>query len=422
MTGVIDEDAFRHHILSRPYNNALIRGKPMAIKYLKDLRLDGKTVLIRVDYNVPYDKKMHITDDTRITATMPTLKYCLEKNTKLVLISHLGRPKGKPVPEMSLRPVSERLSVLLGKKVLFIDKPLGDETLAAVKNMKPGDVALLENIRFYPQEEKNDDVFGKLIASHGDIYVDDAFAAAHRGHASNDAVTRHIGECAAGLLLQDEIEYFNKAMLNPEHPTTAIIGGVKISTKIDALKNILEKVDNILIGGAMAFTFLKAQGISIGKSVMEEDHVKTAADILDLAKKKNVKIVLPVDFVAASNIDTAEGKTIVPADSIPSGLAGFDIGPKTIELFAKIVRESKTVVWNGPMGAFENNNFADGTNLLARAVAESKVLSVIGGGDSVSAINQSGYADKMSYISTGGGAFLEMLEGKILPAIKALDR
>jgi phosphoglycerate kinase len=288
--------------------------------------------------------------------------------------------------------------------------------------MKAGDVSLLENIRFYPEEEKNDEDFGRLLASLGDVYINDAFAAAHRGHASNEAVTRHIGECAAGFLLQEEIEYFKKALLEPARPVTAIIGGVKISSKIDALKNMMGKVNNLVIGGGMAFTFLKAEGYEIGKSILEKDHVGTAREILDLAAKNNVKVVLPVDVVIAPGLESADKKKTVPVDRIPPDMWGLDIGPDTVKLCKTILAASRTIVWNGPLGAFENPSFAEGTNAIAKIVAESGALSVIGGGDSVSAVNKSGYADKMSYISTGGGAFLELLEGKTLPAIKALDK
>lgn len=394
----------------------------MAIKYLDKVNLQGKRAIIRVDYNVPYDKEMNITDDTRITATLPTLKYCIEKGAKLVLISHLGRPDGKVVPKMSLRPVAKRLSELLKKDVRFIDTPIGDSVKSIINGMKEGEIVLLENIRFYPEEEKNDDGFGKLLASLGDVFINDAFAAAHRGHASNEAITRHIAESAAGFLLENEIEYFNKAMKNPTPPTTAIVGGVKISTKINVLKNILSRVNYLIIGGGMSYTFLKAMGYNIGKSIFEENHLSTAKEIMDIAKKNNVELVLPVDIVVAPDLDSADKKKAVPADSIPSDMEGVDIGPKTIDRFKEIINKSKTIVWNGPLGAFENPAFAVGTNAIAKIVAESECLSVIGGGDSVSALNQSGYADRMSYISTGGGAFLEMLEGKTLPAIAALDR
>ncbi|TAL39003.1 MAG: phosphoglycerate kinase [Spirochaetes bacterium] len=394
----------------------------MAIKYLKDLELKGRRALIRVDYNVPYDKEMNITDDTRITATLPTLNYCIEEGAKVILISHLGRPDGKVVPKMSLKPVALRLSQVLKKDVKFIDAPLGDAVRDTVASMKEGDVALLENIRYYPEEEKNDEAFGKLLASLGDVYINDAFATAHRGHASNESITHYVKDCAAGTLLQDEIEYFNKAMKNPEKPTLAIVGGVKVSTKIEVLKHIMDRVDYLVIGGAMAFTFLKAKGVNTGKSLVEENYVQTARDIMELAKKHNVQILLPVDAVIAPDMESGSKTSVVPIDNIPPDMAGFDVGPQSVALFRDVIMKSKTIIWNGPLGAFENAAFAGGTNMTAKAVAESGCLSVIGGGDSVSALNQSGYADKMSYISTGGGAFLEMLEGKTLPAIAALDR
>lgn len=394
----------------------------MAIRYLKNLDLKDKRAVIRVDFNVPYDKSMNITDDTRITATLPTIKYCMEKGARLVLVSHLGRPDGKVVPKMSLAPVAKKLSGLLNKEVKFIDQPLGDGVKSIINQMKPGDVALLENIRFYPEEEKNDENFGKLLGSLGDVYINDAFATAHRGHASNDSITHYIKDCAAGFLLEAEIEGFKKAMLAPAKPTTAIIGGVKISTKIDALKNIVGKVNNLIIGGGMTFTFLKAKGYNIGKSILEKDHIETAKQIIELANKNNVNIVLPVDVVVAPSLENADARKIVDFDKIPDDMAAYDMGPKTIELYKKIINESKTIIWNGPLGVFENPAFAKGTNDVARFIAQSKAFSIVGGGDSVSAVNQSGFADKISYISTGGGAFLELLEGKILPAIAALDK
>ncbi len=393
----------------------------MGINYLRDLELGGKRVLIRVDYNVPYDNEMRITDDTRIVATMKTLKHCMEKDARLVLVSHLGRPDGKIEPSMSLKPVAERLAKLIGKPVLFLDGVIDGALKAKVDAMKPGDVALLENIRFHPEEEANDDAFGAALASLADVYVDDAFAAAHRGHASNDAVTRHVREKAAGFLLEDEIEYFKKALLEPRRPTTAIVGGKKISTKIAAIRNILDKVDNLIIGGGMSYTFLKAQGLEIGKSIFEPDQIGTAKDIIERCAEKGVRLVLPVEIVVAPDWDGADRRKTVAVDAIPADMEGFDIGPRTVELFGQVIKASKTIVWNGPVGAFENPAFAAGTNAIAKLVAESGALSVIGGGDSVSAVKNSGYADRMSYISTGGGAFLELMEGKTLPALKALE-
>lgn len=399
-----------------------MREGAVAIKYLKSLELRGKRAFIRVDFNVPYDKSMAITDDTRITATLPTIKHCIDNGAKTILVSHLGRPDGKVVPKMSLAPVAERLAKLLGKKVLFVDRPIGSGAAEMLAGLGDGEVALLENIRFYPEEEKNDREFGKKLAGLADVYINDAFAAAHRGHASNEAITHFIRECAAGFLLENEIEYFRKAMVDPARPTTAIIGGVKISTKIDALKNILGRVDNLIIGGGMSYTFLKARGYDVGKSILEADHVSTAKTIIELAAKNNVNLVLPIDIVVAPDLDSADKKKLARFDAMPADMEGVDIGPESIDLYAGIIRNSRTVIWNGPLGAFENPEFAVGTNAIAKIVADSDCLSVIGGGDSVSAINQSGYADRMSYISTGGGAFLELLEGKTLPAIAALDK
>ncbi len=393
----------------------------MAIRNLDDLDLRGKRVLVRVDYNVPYDQAMNITDDTRISATLPTLRYCIDQGARLVLVSHLGRPEGKVVPSMSLAPVSVRLSELLGKDVRFLTGPVDASMAAAVDSLKPGDVALLENIRFQPGEETNDEALGRALAALADVYVDDAFAAAHRGHASNEAVARYVREKAAGFLLRDELVYFGKAMLEPERPTTAIIGGSKISTKLAVLRNILGKVDNLIIGGGMSYTFLMARGFEIGKSIHEKDQTGTARDIMETAARMGVRLVLPVDIVVAPDLRSADRRKTVPVEAIPADMEGVDIGPGTIELFGSVIGESRTIIWNGPVGAFEIPEFSVGTMAIARMVGESGALSVIGGGDSVSAVHKSGYADRMSYISTGGGAFLELLEGKSLPGIRALE-
>lgn len=391
----------------------------MAIKYIDQLNLKEKRVFIRVDFNVPYDDKMNITDDTRIKATMPTIDYCVKNKAKTILVSHLGRPDGKVVPEMSLKPVAERLSKISGKSIKFIDSPIGDATKKAVDAMKPGEIVLLENIRFYPGEEKNDKDFGKKLADMADIYINDAFATAHRGHASNEAITKFVKECAAGFLLKDEIEYFKKITTNPSRPLIAIIGGAKISTKLKVLKNLLSKVDTLIIGGGMAFTFYKAKGYNVGKSLLEKDLVDTAKDIM---KAGGDKIIFPVDVVIASELKNDAIIKTVDAENIPDDMMGVDIGPKSIDNFKKIISKAKTVVWNGPMGAFEIAPFANGTNSIGRIIADTDCVSVVGGGDSVTAVNEAGLADKMSYISTGGGAFLELLEGKTLPAIAALDK
>lgn len=390
----------------------------MAIKYIDQIDFKGKRVVMRVDYNVPYDKEMKITDDTRISATIPTLQYCIKKDAKVILISHLGRPDGKVVPKMSLKPVAERLSALIGKEVKFITETIGQDSLNAVQKLKDGDIALLENIRFYPEEEKNDSEFGKKLAAMGDVYIDDAFATAHRGHASNEAITRHIKEVGAGFLLKDEIEYFKKITSNPERPLLAVIGGAKISTKLDVLKNLLNKVDYLIIGGGMAFTFLQARGYNIGKSLLEKELIDNAKEILKIGGNK---ILLPVDVVIASEFKNDSPASVVDIDKIPDNMIGLDIGPKSIEEFGKVINKAKTVVWNGPMGAFEMPVFARGTVEIGKLISKCKT-SIVGGGDSVTAVNDNGLADKMSYISTGGGAFLELLEGKTLPGVAALDK
>ncbi|HSA14900.1 MAG TPA: phosphoglycerate kinase [Spirochaetota bacterium] len=394
----------------------------MTIKYLKDVSVDGKKVLLRVDYNVPYDKQMSITDDTRITATVPTIQHCIDRKATIILVSHLGRPKGKPVPEMSLKPVARKLTEVLKKEVKFIETPLGEKLKAEIDALPAGSIVLLENIRFYPGEEKNDKELGKQLASLCDVYVDDAFAAAHRGHSSNDAITQYVKECAAGFLLQDEIEYFKKAMEKPERPLGAIIGGAKVSSKLEALNNIIPKVNFIIIGGGMAFTFLKAKGMEVGKSILEEELVGTAKDIMKNAESKGVELLLPVDVVIAKAFENESPRQVVPVDKIPADSIGLDIGPESVKLFSKKIKSAKTVIWNGPMGAFEMPNFAAGTNQIAETIANSALLSIVGGGDSVTAVNQAGVSEKISYISTGGGAFLELLEGKKLPAIVALDK
>lgn len=394
----------------------------MTIKYIDQIDLKGKRVLIRVDYNVPYDSEMNITDDTRIRATIPTIEHCQKEGAKIILISHLGRPKGKIVPEMSLAPVARKLQEIIGSTVVFDDTPIGEEVTAKTKELKEGEILLLENIRFYPEETKNDEDMGKKLASLADVYVNDAFATAHRGHASNEAVTHFVDICAAGFLLKNEIEYFKKAMTSPERPLGAIIGGAKVSSKLDALRNILGKVDFLIIGGGMAFTFLKAQGYEVGKSLLEDDLVETAKEILNDAQKKNINILLPVDVVTAHEFENDAQRNVVKIDSIPEEMMGLDIGPDSIEIFSKKIEAAKTIIWNGPMGAFEMSNFSRGTNAIAEVLAKTDCLSIVGGGDSVTAVNKAGVADKMSYISTGGGAFLELLEGKTLPAFAALDK
>lgn len=393
----------------------------MTVKYIDQLPIDEKRVLIRVDYNVPYDSELNITDDTRIKATVETIDYCLSKNAKIILISHLGRPKGQRNPKMTLKPVAQRLEETLNRKIQFVDIDPGEKTVAMTKEMNGGDILLLENIRFNAGEEKNDPALGKLLAQHCDVYINDAFATSHRAHASNSAVTENVEEKGAGFLLKKEIEYGKKTLEAPQRPFGAIIGGAKVSSKLDALYNIIEKVDFIIIGGGMAFTFLKAQGYNVGESLLEETLVEEATSILEKGKSKNVEILLPVDIVCAETFDNDAASKICPANAIEDQLMGLDIGPKSIELFKSKIKDAKTIIWNGPMGAFEMPNFAEGTNEMAHALAKSDCLSIVGGGDSVTAINQAGVEDDISYISTGGGAFLELLEGKELPGISALE-
>ncbi len=392
----------------------------MAVKYLNEISVKDKRVLIRVDYNVPYDKELNITDDTRITATVDTIKYCLENDAKIILISHLGRPKGKINETMTLKPVASRLSEIMGQPVNFIETPLGKETIDITNKMSQREIVLFENIRFYPEEEKNDLDFGKLIASHCDVYVNDAFATAHRAHASNWAVTKYVDVKCAGFLLKNEIEYSQKTLENAERPFGAIIGGAKVSSKLDALQNIIDKVDFMIIGGGMAFTFLKAQGYEVGNSLLETELLDEAKSILDKAQSKKIEILLPVDIICAEEFDNNSKTEICDISSIENNSIGLDIGPKSIELFKEKISKARTIIWNGPMGAFEMPNFANGTNQIAFALSDSDCLSIVGGGDSVTAINQAGVEDKISYISTGGGAFLELLEGKQLPGIEAL--
>ncbi len=394
----------------------------MTVKCIDQIDLKDKRVMIRVDYNVPYDKEMNITDDTRIIATLPTLEYCLKNDARIILVSHLGRPKGQVKPGLSLKPVADRLSEVLKKPVRFIETPLGDETINITKSMKKGEIILFENIRFYPGEEKNDRALGELIALHTDIFINDAFAAAHRGHSSNFAVTEFVKTVAAGFLLKSEIEYSQTTIQSAKRPFGAIIGGAKVSSKLDALTNIMNKVDFIIIGGGMAFTFLKANGFSIGNSLLEEELIDSAKNIMKKAVEKNVTILLPVDIVGAPEFDNDSPNAVYPVESIPDNIIGLDIGPESIRLFSDEIKKAKTVIWNGPMGAFEMPNFATGTNQIARVLADSDCLSIVGGGDSVTAVNKAGVSDRITYISTGGGAFLEVLEGKILPGIAALDK
>ena len=392
------------------------------MKYIDQLEMKGKRVFLRVDFNVPMDKAGNVTSDKRIRASIPTINYALERGAKLIIASHLGRPKGKRVDEMSLKPVVKVLSGMLQKEVMFLDDCVGEAVEQAVGKMKDGDIILLENLRFQPGEDKNDKEFAKQLAALCDIYVDDAFAVSHRAAASNSAITEFVPVCAAGFLLKNEVEYFQKAMVNPAKPLVAIIGGAKVSDKIGLLENLIEKVDKIIIGGGMAFTFLRAAGYETGKSLCEEDMLDTARKIVDKAKQKNVQFLLPVDTVIAQTATVEAEAKICSVKEIPKDWIGLDIGPATVSLFSEALKGVKTVIWNGPMGVFELASFSKGTFELAGVVANCGALSIIGGGDTDTAIKKAGLSAKMSYISTGGGAFLELLEGKILPGIAALEK
>ena len=400
----------------------------MAKLSIKDLDLNGKRVFMRVDFNVPLDDAGHVTDDTRIRETLPTIEYALRHKAKLILASHLGRPKGKPNPKMSLRPAADRLRVLLDScmgsdvNVGFAPDCVGEQAEELANRLEPGQALLLENVRFHAEEEKNDEGFSKQLAKLADIYVNDAFGSAHRAHSSTEGITKFVPKSAAGLLMEKELNYLSKALQDPEKPFVAIIGGAKVSDKIDVIKNLLTKVDALLIGGAMAYTFLKSQGRSVGKSLVEDDKLDLAKELLDEAKQKNVRLLLPVDHVIAEKMEQGAKTQTLPTDQpVPDNMAGYDIGPKTVELFSKEISDASTIVWNGPMGVFEIRDFAQGTMKIAKAIAANEpAISIIGGGDSVAAVHAAGVADKITHISTGGGASLEFLEGKKLPGVEAL--
>ena len=393
----------------------------MKIRTIDQLDLSGKRTLIRVDFNVPMDKAGNVTDDTRLQAALPTIRLAIERGAKTILLSHLGRPKGKRLPEMSLAPVAAPLSRLLGRPVAFVGDCVGEPAEKAVAAMKPGDVLLLENVRYEAGEEKNDEELGKRLAALCDVYVNDAFATAHRGHASNVAIVRFVKKRAAGLLMKNEIAYFEKALVSPARPLTAIFGGAKISGKIEAIDNVLGKVDKVLIGGAMANTFLAALGYGIGRSLCETEMIDTAKRVLAGAAERKVRLYLPVDVVVAERMDAAAPTRTVPVQEIPEGMMALDIGPATGILFREALQDAKTIVWNGPMGAFETAPFAKGTQAVMRALAESDAITIVGGGDTDTALHKEGLFSRMSYVSTGGGAFLELLEGKRLPGIAALE-
>ncbi|MBD3239252.1 MAG: phosphoglycerate kinase [Chitinivibrionales bacterium] len=417
----------------------------MEKKTIRDVDVKGKRVLMRVDFNVPLEGGK-VADDNRIRAALPTIKHVADQGASLVLMSHLGRPKGKPSPEFSLKPVAEYLGTLVDNKVEFVGDCVGDEVKAKASQLQAGDILVLENLRFHPEEEgkakvaddagedekkaakaemkEKQKAFAAQLAELGDVYVNDAFGTAHRAHASMAVVTEHFDDCVAGSLLEKEIEYLGNAVANPQRPFVAILGGAKISGKIDVITNLMDKVDALIIGGGMMFTFYKAQGKQIGKSLLEEDKIALAKELLETAEKKGRKLLLPVDCVCASKFANDAETVTVSADAIPPDMLGMDIGPESIKLFSEELSGAKTIVWNGPMGVFEFENFAKGTNAVARVLAECTdrgATTIIGGGDSASAVAKAGLADRMSHISTGGGASLEFLEGKTLPGVAALS-
>ena len=389
-------------------------------KTIEDIDVSGKKVLVRCDFNVPLDENKNITDETRINAALPTIKYLLEHKAAVILCSHLGRPKGEFNMKYSLAPVAKRLSEKLGFEVKLAKDVIGPDAKKLAAEVKPGQAVLLENVRFHAEEEKNDPAFAKELASMADIYVSDAFGTVHRAHASTAGVAQYL-PAVAGFLIGKELNFLGKAVTDPERPFVAILGGAKVKDKIGVITNLIEKVDTLLIGGGMAYTFMKATGGEIGNSLCDDERLSLALELLDKAKAKGVKLLLPVDNVCGKEFNNDTEQMVCESGKIPEGWEGMDIGPKTVELFAAEIKAAKTVVWNGPMGVFEMPNFAKGTLAIATAMAESDATTIIGGGDSAAAVTQMGLAGKMSHISTGGGASLEFLEGKTLPGVAALN-
>ncbi|KEI93798.1 phosphoglycerate kinase [Clostridium botulinum] len=391
-------------------------------KSIEDIDVKGKKVLVRCDFNVPLNEGK-ITDENRLVGALPTIKYLMGKGAKTILCSHMGKPKGEPKKELSLLPVAKRLSEMLNKEVIFADDDnvVGENAKKAVEDMKDGDVVLLQNTRYRKEETKNEEVFSKELASLADLFVNDAFGTAHRAHCSTVGVTNYLKEAACGYLIQKELKFLGNAVEKPERPFVAILGGAKVSDKINVINNLLDKVDTLIIGGGMGYTFLKAQGYTIGNSLVEEDKVEYSKEMIDKAKEKGVNLLLPIDNVVADKFDKDASPVVTEDQNIGEGYMGLDIGPKTAKIYSDAIKSAKTVVWNGPMGVFEFKSFANGTIEVAKAMADSDAVTIIGGGDSAAAVNILGFGDKMTHISTGGGASLEFLEGKELPGIAALN-
>ncbi|MFH1196040.1 MAG: phosphoglycerate kinase [bacterium] len=393
-------------------------------KTIDDIQLKGKKVLVRVDFNVPLNEKLEITDDRRIVEALPTIKKIMAEGGRTILMSHLGRPKGKPKPEFSLKPVAIKLGELLDKDVLFAADCIGEQVRTIANALKDGDVLLLENLRYHEEEEKNNDAFAQQLAELGDVYVNDAFGSAHRAHASTEGITKFIKTSVAGYLMQKELDYLGKAVAEPKRPFTAILGGAKISGKIDVIENLLPKVDNLIIGGGMAYTFYKAMGLEIGTSLLEVEKIDLAKEILEKIKGMKVNFMLPEDVSVCAEFKNESPAETFDVTNMPADKMGMDIGPKTIEKFCKVILDSKTILWNGPMGVFEFDNYATGTNEVAQALATATAngaVTIIGGGDSAAAIKKAGLDEKVTHVSTGGGASLEFLEGKVLPGVAALN-